>query len=205
MCLRQFLYFLTIPLYIVPNVSSKVILFININVFYLFALFSYIQALAALINIYVAALNTPGTVPSVQSAWETFVHTKCSEAKLAALQVYESWMKSQLDGVLPCDSDDIRLVQQTAIEEGMKLFQGETFGVSATNSEKYLDELTVREQEDRFLALCNLKIHIEYVTNARSVGLPEQSLGRCSDVIIDHVSRLKWSLDTFINRLILIY
>ena len=33
MCLRQFLYFLTIPLYIVPNVSSKVILFININVF----------------------------------------------------------------------------------------------------------------------------------------------------------------------------
>ena len=116
--------------------------------FYLFALFSFIQALAALINIYVASLNTPGTVPSVQSAWETFVHTKCSEAKLAALRVYESWMTSQLDGVLPCDSDDIRLVQQSAIEESMRLFQGETFGVSATNSEKYLDELTVREQEE---------------------------------------------------------
>lgn len=167
--------------------SSQVILFININVFfYVFALFSFTQALAALINIYVAALNTPGTVPSVQSAWETFVHTKCSEAKLAALEVYESWMKSQLDGELPWDSDDIRLVQQTAIEESMRLFQGETFGVSATNSEKYLDELTVRKQEDRFLALCNLQIHIEYVTNTRNVGLPEQSLGTCSDVIIDH-------------------
>ncbi|XP_020607894.1 guanylate-binding protein 4-like [Orbicella faveolata] len=100
------------------------------------------EALAALINIYVAALNTPGTVPSVQSAWETFVHTKCSEAKVAALQVYQSYMESQLDGVLPCDSDEIRLVQQTAIEESMRLFQGETFGVSATSSEKYLDELT---------------------------------------------------------------
>ena len=88
------------------------------------------KALAALINIYVAALNTPGVVPSVQSAWETFVHTKCSEAKLAALQLYESTMTSQLDGFLPCDSDDIRQVQQTAIGEGMRLFQEETVGVS---------------------------------------------------------------------------
>ena len=102
------------------------------------------KALAALINIYVAALNTPGVVPSVQSAWETFVHTKCSEAKRAALEVYESMMTSQLDGALPCDSDDIRQVQQTAIGESMRLFQEETVGVSATSSEKYLDELMVR-------------------------------------------------------------
>lgn len=122
--------------------------------------FSLIQALAALVNIYVAALNTPGTVPSVQSAWETFVHTKCSEAKLAALQVYESTMTSQLDGVLPCDSDEIRQVQQTAIEESMSLFQGETFGVSATSSEKYLDELTVRKHEESFLSLDILQIRI---------------------------------------------
>lgn len=130
------------------------------NALYLFIFFSLIQALAALVNIYVAALNTPGTVPSVQSAWETFVHTKCSEAKLAALQVYESTMTSQLDGVLPCDSDEIRQVQQTAIEESMSLFQGETFGVSATSSEKYLDELTVRKHEESFLSLDILQIRI---------------------------------------------
>ncbi|XP_078366228.1 guanylate-binding protein 7-like isoform X2 [Oculina patagonica] len=99
------------------------------------------EALAVLVKIYVDALNTPGTVPSVQSAWETFLHTKGSEAKLAALQVYESTMTSQLDGVLPCDSDNIRQVQQTAIGEGMKLFQEETFGVSATSIENYLAEL----------------------------------------------------------------
>ena len=62
-------------------------------------------------------------------------------------------MKSQLDGVLPCDSDDIRQVQQTAIEESMKLFQGETYGVSAISSEKYLVELTVRKQEELFFVL----------------------------------------------------
>lgn len=82
----------------------------------------------------------------MQSAWETFVNTKCSEAKLVALQLYESNMTSQLNGALPCDSDDIRQVQQTAIEESMKIFQAETYGVSATSSEKFLDELMVREQ-----------------------------------------------------------
>ncbi|PFX25984.1 guanylate-binding protein 7-like [Stylophora pistillata] len=99
------------------------------------------EALAALVNIYVSALNTPGTVPSVQSAWEIFVHTKCTEAKLAALQVYESTITSELDGLLPCDSDKIRQVQERAIEEGMRIFQEETIGVSASSSEKYLDEL----------------------------------------------------------------
>lgn len=126
---------------------------------YLITVLSFIQALAALINVYVAALNTPGTVPSVQSAWETFVHTKCSEAKVAALQVYQSYMESQLDGVLPCDSDEIRLVQQTAIEESMRLFQGETFGVSATSSEKYLDELTVRKKGRIIFSTVQLHIH----------------------------------------------
>ena len=66
-------------------------------------------------------------------------------------------MKSQLDGELPCDSDEIRLVQQTAIEESMRLFQEETFGVSAISSEKYLDELTVGKQEELFFVLYDRK------------------------------------------------
>nr|XP_058956417.1 guanylate-binding protein 6-like [Pocillopora verrucosa] len=99
------------------------------------------EALAALVNIYVSALNTPGTVPNVQSAWESFVHTKCTETKLAALQVYEKIMTSELDGSLPCGSDNIRQVQERAIEESMRIFQEETVGVSASSSVKYLDEL----------------------------------------------------------------
>ena len=52
---------------------------------YLVSLFPVITStLASLVNIYVAALNTPGMIPSVQSARETFVYTKCTEAKCAA-------------------------------------------------------------------------------------------------------------------------
>ena len=72
------------------------------------------------------------------------MHTKCSEAKAIAMQIYESAMSSQLDGTLPRESDEIRQVQQAAIEECMVRFQAETVGVSALSSEKHLDELTVR-------------------------------------------------------------
>lgn len=69
---------------------------------------------------------------------------------MAALEVYESIMASQLGahGVLPCDSDKIRDVQQSAVEESMARFRAETVGVSALSSEKYLDELTVRKCEN---------------------------------------------------------
>ncbi|XP_067054266.1 guanylate-binding protein 1-like isoform X3 [Acropora muricata] len=100
------------------------------------------EALASLVNTYVAALNTPGMVPSVQSAWETFVHTKCTEAKCAAVQVYDKAMSTQLDKCqLPCDSDDIRKIQKDAVEKSMVVFEAKTVGVSALNSEKYLEEL----------------------------------------------------------------
>lgn len=72
------------------------------------------------------------------------MHTKCSEAKAIAMQIYQSAMSSQLDGTLPRESDEIRQVQQAAIEQCMVRFQTETAGVSALSSEKYLDELTVR-------------------------------------------------------------
>ena len=74
------------------------------------------------------------------------MHTKCAEAKLAALKAYESVMTSELDGLLPCDSDNIREVQERAIRESMRIFKEETVGVSVLSSMKYLDELVVRLQ-----------------------------------------------------------
>ena len=104
-------------------------------------------ALASLVNFYVTALNTPGMIPNVQSAWETFVHTKCTEAKCAAVQVYDKAISTQLDRCkLPCDSDDIRKMQKNAVEESMAVFQAETVGVSASSSEKYREELMVRRK-----------------------------------------------------------
>ena len=104
-------------------------------------------ALASLVIIYVEALNTPGVVPSVQSAWETFVHTKCTEAKCAAVQVYDKAMSTQrVKCKLPCDSDDIRKIQKDAVEKSMVVFEAETVEVSALNSEKYREELKVRRK-----------------------------------------------------------
>ena len=74
------------------------------------------------------------------------MHTKCTDAKLAALEAYESVMTSELDDLLPCDSDKIRQVQERAIGESMKIFKEETVGVSILSSVNYLDELMVRLQ-----------------------------------------------------------
>ena len=42
---------------------------------------------AALITLHVEAINTPGTLPNVQSAWETFVEAKCIDARNVALNI----------------------------------------------------------------------------------------------------------------------
>ena len=73
-------------------------------------------------------------------------------------------MTSELDGVLPCDSDDIRQVQQRAIEESMRIFQGETVGVSALSSEKYLDELMVRLRKINVNFQCVFLLFLEKMT-----------------------------------------
>ena len=86
-------------------------------------------------------------VPNVQSAWETHVHKTCTDAKSAAVEVYDKAMSTQLDKCqLPCDSDDIRKIQKNAVEESMAVFQAETVGISAINSVKYLEKLMVRRK-----------------------------------------------------------
>ena len=100
-------------------------------------------ALAVLVSSYVAALNTPGAVPNVQSTWETYIQTKCSEVKAAAIQLYEGTMTSQLDGALPCDSDEIRRVHEMAMEESMKEFETGIAQISAGSFKSFLDELMV--------------------------------------------------------------
>ena len=89
------------------------------------------------------AINTPGVIPNVQTAWETFVVTKCTEASHAALQIYDATMTEELAGQLPCDSDKIRQTHELALEKGVTRLEAEIFGMSAITIEKYLKELTV--------------------------------------------------------------
>ncbi|KAM7440027.1 hypothetical protein ABFA07_010670 [Porites harrisoni] len=100
------------------------------------------EGLAALVQLYVEAINTPGAVPSVQSAWDTFVGVKCTEASQAALTIYDSLMNSGLSGRLPCDNDVIRQNHDAALEKGVAHLEDETSGLSAVTTEKVMRELT---------------------------------------------------------------
>ena len=98
-----------------------------------------------MVTTYVTALNTPGTVPNVQKAWDVFVSTKCTQIKAAAIESYDKTMESEMAGKLPCERDVIRQAQGIALDKALKLFEEETFGISTANIENYLSELTVRK------------------------------------------------------------
>lgn len=59
--------------------------------FLLILLLTYliISALATLFEEYVRSINSPGAVPIVQSAWDVYTKTKCTEFLEIAKEVYE--------------------------------------------------------------------------------------------------------------------
>lgn len=99
--------------------------------------------LAALVTLYVHAINTPGAIPNVQWAWDTFVQTKCFDAKQVSREKYDELMKSLLSGKLPCDNDELRKCHNTALEESEGLFMAETTGISTNTVERHMRELKV--------------------------------------------------------------
>lgn len=98
------------------------------------------EGLAALVRHYVDAINTPGMVLNVQTAWENFVVTKCSEAFKGSCNLFKETMTAELSGKLPCDNDVIRKKQEMAFQKGLALFEDETFGIAATTRKTYLKE-----------------------------------------------------------------
>ena len=90
------------------------------------------------------AINTPGVIPNVQNAWDTFVETKCSAAVKGALDTYEATMTSQLINELPCENDHLRGSHGMALQSSEGHFMAETAGISTNTIEKYLKKLKVR-------------------------------------------------------------
>ena len=99
-----------------------------------------------MVSLYVDAINSPGMIPNVQTAWETFVMTKCSEICQASFRLYKETMTTELSGKLPCDNDVIRQKHEMALQKGIALLDKETFGIAATTTEKYLKEIVVRKK-----------------------------------------------------------
>lgn len=114
------------------------------NEFYFIALIFPCTGLAALVELYVQAINTPGVVPNVQNAWDAFVETKCSAAIKSALDAYEAAMTSQLKNELPCENDRLRKSHGVAFKSSEDYFMAETAGIATNTIEKYLKMLKVK-------------------------------------------------------------
>ena len=96
-----------------------------------------------MVTLYVDAINTPGTIPNVQVAWDMFVQVKCSDAKKVSQQKYSELMTSLLSEKLPCDNAEIRMCHNYALEETESLFMEETTGISTNTVEKEMRQLKV--------------------------------------------------------------
>lgn len=96
-----------------------------------------------MVRLYVEAINTPGAIPNVQRAWDTFVSAKCVDVKQAALQTYDALMTSQLSGALPCSNTEIRMGHDAALEACEAQFMMELAGISTNTVEMASRELKV--------------------------------------------------------------
>ena len=56
---------------------------------FFFTIFDFFSALATVVEEYVRAANSPGAVPVMQSAWDVFTRTKCTQTLNDAKAVYE--------------------------------------------------------------------------------------------------------------------
>lgn len=96
-----------------------------------------------MVTSYVAQMNNPGTVVNVKKAWDSFVSTKCTRVKSVVVEAYDESMELEMRGKIPCDRDVIRQAHMISVDNALKLFKEETFGICAANVTTCLKEMTV--------------------------------------------------------------
>ena len=105
----------------------------------------FIPALAMMVEEYVKTLNIPGAVPCIQTTWQIYVHTKCSNALSSCMELYRKEMEKQLAEVsFPCDDKKIRQIHREASDLSQQHFEFETLGMELENTWSYMRELAVR-------------------------------------------------------------
>ena len=94
-------------------------------------------------HLYTDAINDPDVIPNVEAAWDTFVRTKCSEAKEGALKIYDSVMTVEMRGVLPCEGNVILKSHEKAHNQSLDAFEADTTDLLSSTIDNELKELTV--------------------------------------------------------------
>jgi len=108
----------------------------------MFTTFS-LSALGALVQLYTEAINDPHAIPNVETAWETFVRTKCEDARKGAFKMYDERMTLLTSKRLPCDNGEILKNHETAQRESMEKFESETAELISKTIGKELKKLQV--------------------------------------------------------------
>ena len=96
-----------------------------------------------MVELYTEAINDPNSIPNVETAWETYVKRKCSEAKKGALKIYDQHMTQLMYGRLPCDNGKILKNHEDAQRKSMEAFEKETAELISTNIDSEFTELMV--------------------------------------------------------------
>ena len=96
-----------------------------------------------LVNAYTDAINDPGLIPNVEATWDTYVKTKCSEAKEKALEIYDGVMTGVMPSRMPCDGEDILENHEKAQRASMEAFEEETAELISTIIDKEWRQLSV--------------------------------------------------------------
>lgn len=104
------------------------------------------EGMAFLTKLYVDAINDPFSIPNVQIAWETFVRTKCENAKEKAVLAYKRKMETDLSK-LPRGASEILASHESAFSESMEIFEKETAGISYESTRMDREELTKEQAE----------------------------------------------------------
>ena len=113
------------------------------SVYQLYTFIYTILGLAALLQLYVDAINTPGVIPNVQGAWDTYIGEKFREVKQTTLEMYDIFMSAQLQGHLPCDNNDIRLSHNDALIACEDIFTTEVAEISTDMVEEHIRQVKV--------------------------------------------------------------
>ena len=125
---------------------SSSVNFLHCTYFYtyipLYNTFSF-SALGELVKLYTEAINDPDAIPNVETAWDTFVRTKCAKAREWAFQIYDERMIQLMSKRLPCDNGEIQKNHETAQRESLEKFKLETDELTSKTIRKESKKLTV--------------------------------------------------------------
>lgn len=129
-----------------------------------------------MVQLFVQALNIPGSVPNFQNTWDIFVETTCGEAVKESIEMYKVEMASRVKNKIPCDADMLRLANEEVMQKCVQNFLTKTASLSTNSIKEFQEDLQVKASS----------IFEEYIRQNK-----EQTTAGCRD-LLKNLKKEKW-------------